>query len=158
MRRDVLLAIVGMALVTYLTRAGGVWAGRGPLRAWVTEGPLARRLAHLPGAVLVAIVVPMVARGGIADLGATLVSITVATRTRSPMATIAAMLVLLAALWRGRSTDAGPWVTAGVVALVASTLLPGQWYIVLGALAGCAVGTTGDAPRPALDTGGHDAP
>ena len=57
------------------------------------------------------------------------------------------LIVLLTLLWRGRSELPG-WVAAGAVALAAHRLLPGQWYIVLGALAGSAVGArraaTGD--------------
>lgn len=54
------LAILAMGLVTYATRAGGFWLARrlhpGPmLRAW---------LEHLPGAVFVALVVPMVLTSG----------------------------------------------------------------------------------------------
>jgi uncharacterized membrane protein len=54
------LAILAMGLVTYATRAGGFWLARrvqpGPmLRAW---------LEHLPGAVFVALVAPMVLTSG----------------------------------------------------------------------------------------------
>lgn len=54
------LAILAMGLATYATRAGGFWLARrlepGPmLRAW---------LEHLPGAVFVALVAPMVLTSG----------------------------------------------------------------------------------------------
>ena len=50
---------------------------------------------------------------------------------------VAAIVVLLAMLWRGRR-DVPAWAAAGVVSLAAHAALPGQWYIVLGALAGSA--------------------
>jgi len=62
--RAVLAAIVGMALVTYATRAGGLWLmSRVPLNARA-----ASFLRHLSGCVLVALVVPAVARGDFATV------------------------------------------------------------------------------------------
>ena len=46
---------------------------------------------------------------------------------------VAGILVLLPTLWRGRA-DLPPWAAAGAVALAAHRLLPGHWYILLGAL------------------------
>jgi 4-azaleucine resistance transporter AzlC len=51
----------------------------------------------------------------------------------------AVFTALLVGLWGGRS-DLLPWVAAAVVATAASTLLPGNWYILLGGLAGSLVG------------------
>ena len=48
----------------------------------------------------------------------------------------AAMLV---PLWRGPRRAIG-WGIAGVVALVASQLVPGWWFIVIGAITGSIVG------------------
>lgn len=57
-----LLAILGMAMVTYLTRAGGLWLmSRVPLSR--TAGSFLR---HLSGSVLVALVVPGLATGDLA--------------------------------------------------------------------------------------------
>ncbi len=74
-----LLTILGMALVTYLTRIGGLWlmshvslAGR--LKAW---------LEYLPGTILVAIVAPAVLGAGLAEVGAALATLLVAIRTRN---------------------------------------------------------------------------
>lgn len=58
-----LVAIVGMAVGTYLTRIGGYWlVGRFDLspavRAW---------LRYVPGAILAALVVPDLAHGGPAE-------------------------------------------------------------------------------------------
>ena len=52
------------------------------------------------------------------------------TRRSSPM---------LVQLWRGARRAIG-WVIAGVVALVASWLLPGWWFIVVGAIVGSIAG------------------
>lgn len=72
-----LAAILGMGLVTYATRAGGLWvAGRLP-----STPRLEAALRYMPGAVLTAIVTPMVVGAGLAGLGATLATVLVARRT-----------------------------------------------------------------------------
>ncbi|MGH3089402.1 MAG: AzlD family protein [Rubrobacteraceae bacterium] len=74
-----LLAIVLMALVTYATRAGGLWiAGRLELseRAEVF-------LEQIPGAILISLVAPVVVAGGPAAWFATLAAALVAWRTGS---------------------------------------------------------------------------
>jgi 4-azaleucine resistance transporter AzlC len=50
-----------------------------------------------------------------------------------------AFVALLAGMWRGKS-DFLPWAAAAAVAIAAAQWLPGQWYIVLGGLAGSAAG------------------
>jgi 4-azaleucine resistance transporter AzlC len=62
-------------------------------------------------------------------------------------ATVAAIIVLLAALWRGRE-DVTPWVAAAAASIGAAVLLPGSWYILIGALVGTAAGALRTA-RPA---------
>jgi uncharacterized membrane protein len=74
-----LLTILSMALVTYLTRIGGLWlmshvALSGRLKAW---------LEYLPGTILVAIVAPAVLNAGLAEAGAALVTLLVAMRMRN---------------------------------------------------------------------------
>lgn len=56
----------------------------------------------------------------------------------------AVLIALLVSLWKGR-TSVLPWLVAAAVAIVASRLLPGNWYIVLGGLAGSLVGAFRDA-------------
>jgi 4-azaleucine resistance transporter AzlC len=51
----------------------------------------------------------------------------------------AVFLALLVGLWRGRS-DLLPWAVAAAVAVAAHSWLPGQWYILLGGLAGSIAG------------------
>lgn len=58
-----MVAIAAMALVTYLTRAMGYWAmGHVPLTPFVR-----RTLEALPGAVVVAILAPAAAAGGVSS-------------------------------------------------------------------------------------------
>lgn len=51
---------------------------------------------------------------------------------------IAVFITLLVGLWDGRS-DLVPWLSAALVAVVASQVLPGSWYILLGGIAGSLV-------------------
>lgn len=87
-----LLTILGMALVTYATRAGGLWLlGRvsisGRLEAW---------LRYVPGAVLVSLIAPGVVSGGIPTMIASLVTAGVAIRTGNALAAmVAGVLVVL---------------------------------------------------------------
>ncbi|GCE24271.1 AzlD family protein [Dictyobacter kobayashii] len=74
-----ILAICGMAIVTYITRIGGLWlmghvAVSARTRAW---------LGYLPGTILVAIVAPTVLSTGWSEAGASLATILVAARTRN---------------------------------------------------------------------------
>jgi predicted branched-subunit amino acid permease len=46
---------------------------------------------------------------------------------------------MVVGLWRGARRAIG-WVVAGVVALAAAHLVPGWWFIVIGAVAGSIVG------------------
>jgi uncharacterized membrane protein len=80
-----LLAILLMALVTYATRAGGLWlASRltltGRVEAW---------LGYIPGAILVSLVAPAVLASGLAEALAGLAVVLVAIRTGSlPLAMV----------------------------------------------------------------------
>lgn len=61
------------------------------------------------------------------------------TRWGLDFAFTAVFLALLAGMWRGKG-DVPPWVVAAVVAVVVHHLLPGQWYILFGGLAGSLAG------------------
>ena len=78
LRGDVLLAILGMALVTYACRAGGYAV----LRAVRPPPVVEAMLRHLPGALFMADVTPPLVAGGLAAwLGAAaVVAVQVATR------------------------------------------------------------------------------
>ena len=88
------LTILGMAAVTYATRAGGLWLmGRLPLSPRVEAW-----LRYVPGAVLVALVAPGVVTAGPADALAALITALVTARTRNfllaVVAGVAAAVVL----------------------------------------------------------------
>jgi len=56
----------------------------------------------------------------------------------------AVFAALLVGMWKGKS-NLLPWVVAAVVAVAAAHWLPGKWYILLGGIAGSAVGAFTDA-------------
>jgi uncharacterized membrane protein len=94
MRSDVALAIAGMALVTYLTRAGGFW-----LMAYLPASPrLAAWLRALPGALLVALVTPALTREGPTGIAAGGAATLVALRTKNMLAAMVAGLAVIVAL------------------------------------------------------------
>ena len=87
-----LIAILGMALVTYVTRAGGFW-----LMGLVTPSPRVQAwLRQIPGAVLVAIIAPTVLASSLAETLAALATVLVAIRTKN---VLIAMVVGVAAVW-----------------------------------------------------------
>lgn len=60
---------------------------------------------------------------------------------------LAVFVAMLASMWRGRS-DLLPWVVAAVTSAGLARLMPGtSWYIIGGALAGCAAGAWRDRAR-----------
>lgn len=86
MGAEALATILGMALVTYATRAGGLW-----LMGRITPTPRVERwLRHLPGAILAAIVAPAVLAAGAAETGAAALAAAVAARTGSPIGAMVA--------------------------------------------------------------------
>jgi uncharacterized membrane protein len=87
-----LVTILGMALVTYLTRAGGVW-----LMGLVALSPrLEAWLRSIPGAVLVALVAPTVFASSVAETLAALATVLVALRTRN---VLLAMVIGVGGVW-----------------------------------------------------------
>lgn len=90
-----LLAIVIMALVTYLTRVGGVL-----VMSRVPIGPRVERFINaMAGSVLVAVITPMAAYGDWAARLALIATLGVMLATRKPLPAIGAG-ILTAALWR----------------------------------------------------------
>ncbi|MEQ6916460.1 AzlD family protein [Halomonas aquatica] len=91
----VLLAIMGMALVTYMTRAGGVF-----VMSRVPIGPRVERFINaMAGSVLVAVITPMAVNGDGGARLALLATLVVMVLLRRPLAAITAG-ILTAALWR----------------------------------------------------------
>jgi len=87
-----LITILGMALVTYATRAGGFW-----LMGLVSPSPRVEAwLRQIPGAVLVAIIAPTVLASSLAETLAALAAALVALRTKN---VLVAMVVGVGAVW-----------------------------------------------------------
>lgn len=87
-----LATISSMALVTYATRAGGLW-----LMGRVTPSRRVEAwLRNIPGAVLVSIVTPLALTNGPADALAAAVTALVTARTRN---LLLAIIVGVAAAW-----------------------------------------------------------
>ncbi|WP_232688226.1 AzlD family protein [Halobacterium zhouii] len=77
LRSNVVAVILAMAVVTYATKASGLWAlGRVEISERVQAG-----FDALPGAVMVAFVAPALVNGGPAEWGAAAVTAVVAKRT-----------------------------------------------------------------------------
>lgn len=87
-----LITILGMALVTFATRAGGLVL----MRRVSLAGPVERWLRYVPGAVLVALVAPIIAQGGLATLIATVATIVVAACSKS---LVLAMVAGVGVVW-----------------------------------------------------------
>ena len=73
------LTIVSMALVTYLTRAGGYWV----FRQFKPSPALQSVLSYVPGALFVSFVVPAVVAGGLKEWVGTAAALIVARTTGS---------------------------------------------------------------------------
>ena len=98
MRADLpaVLMILGMALATFATRVSGVWlARRGEPPAFV-----AKCFRHIPGAVITALVVPVLAAGGVPVILAGIATVLIAARTEN---VLLASAVGAAGLWLLRS-------------------------------------------------------
>lgn len=92
MASDALLAILGMALAAYATRAGGLW-----LMGFVKLSPgMEAWLRALPGAVMIALVAPEVVSGGVATAVAALATVLVAVRSKN---LLFAMVVGVGLVW-----------------------------------------------------------
>lgn len=88
------LTILGMAIITYLTRSGGLW-----LMGRVEPTPRVRAwMRQIPGAILVALVTPAVLTGNLADAVAGLATVLVAWRTRNVLLAMVVGIVVVAAL------------------------------------------------------------
>jgi uncharacterized membrane protein len=87
-----LVTIIGMALATYATRAGGLLI----MRRVRIAGWVERWLHYVPGAVLVAIIAPAVAEGGMATLGAAVITALIAARSGS---LLLAMMAGVGVVW-----------------------------------------------------------
>ncbi|MGH7458920.1 MAG: AzlD family protein [Longimicrobiaceae bacterium] len=81
-----LVALLSMAVGTYVLRAGGFWM----MARWRPPPVVERALRHTPEAVLAALVAPAVLGSGWPGLAAAALTAAVALRTKSLLAAIAA--------------------------------------------------------------------
>jgi uncharacterized membrane protein len=87
-----LLTILGMALVTYVTRISGLWLmSHVTLSTWMKAW-----LGYLPGTVIVAIIAPTVFSTGLAEAGAAEATVLVMVRTRN---VLLAMIIGVGVVW-----------------------------------------------------------
>ncbi|MFP8890831.1 AzlD family protein [Natrialbaceae archaeon A-CW2] len=75
--RLVVAVILGMAVLTYLTKVGGLWI----LSRLEVSERLEAGLSVLPGAIVIAILGPELAAGGPAEWGAAVVVVVISWRT-----------------------------------------------------------------------------
>jgi uncharacterized membrane protein len=94
MSEAALVTILGMAVVTYATRASGLWLGN----RLTVPSRLDAVFAALPGAILVSLVAPEVATAGVRGMAAAAATALVALRLRGnivvPM--VVGVVILLA--------------------------------------------------------------
>ena len=93
MSRAALATILGMAIVTYTTRASGLWLGTRLRFTPRLEG----LFAALPGAILVSLVAPVVFSAGVPGMVAATATAMVALRLRGNI--VVPMVVGVVALW-----------------------------------------------------------
>ena len=92
-RFSTLFTIICMVLITYLTRAGGLWF----MRHFRTTPRLDAAMRHMPGAVLTALIAPSILVQGSAEIAATVATIFVAAQTNNILFSMfAGVLVVLA--------------------------------------------------------------
>jgi uncharacterized membrane protein len=88
-----LATILAMAVVTYATRAGGLWLGNR-----ISVGPrVDALLAGLPGAILVSLVAPAIVSAGAVGLVAAASTVLMASRFRGKI--LLPMVVGVAVVW-----------------------------------------------------------
>ena len=88
----IVMTILGMALVTYMTRAGGLW-----LMGFITPSPgVEAWLSQIPGAVLISIIAPAVFLTSLAQTLAALATLLAAIYTKN---ILVAMIVGVVAAW-----------------------------------------------------------
>ncbi len=87
-------AILGMAVATYAMRAGGFWL----MRFMPMSPGLEAWLRHIPGAVIISLLAPMVAAGGWPEAVGTAVAAAVMRMVGHDLAAIMAGIVTVALL------------------------------------------------------------
>jgi len=91
-----LVTILGMALLTYITRISGLW-----LMKFVTPSPrITAWLRSIPGAVLVALVAPTIGSDSLVTIPATLATILIMVRTKN---VVLALIAGVGTIWLFRA-------------------------------------------------------
>ena len=91
-----MVTIVGMAVVTYATRASGLWLGnRFGIPPWLDDA-----LAAVPGTILVSLVAPAIVAAGIPGIVAAVATVSVAIALRGNVILPMIVGVLVAAALR----------------------------------------------------------
>ncbi len=90
-RPEVLFTILGMALVTYSTRIGGVWL----MSRFTLSKRVENWLNQIPGAVLISLVTPLMVTSGIATIFGAGLTILVARRTGNLLGAMVGGVVLV---------------------------------------------------------------
>lgn len=72
------------------------------------------------------------------------------TRYGLDFAFTATFIALLLGMWKGKG-DLVPWIVAALVAIATARLVPGNWYIVVGGLAGSLAGAVAETRKEAAD-------
>lgn len=94
MQIEVFVTILGMAVASYATRAGGLW-----LMRFVTPSPRVEAwLRHLPGSVLVALIAPAILAAGVIGAVGALATALVAARTKNLLLSLGVGVGLVVAL------------------------------------------------------------
>jgi uncharacterized membrane protein len=91
-----LLTILGMAIITYLTRISGLWL----IRYMPTSKRFKAWLEYVPGAVIVSIIAPTVFSTNLADVGAAIATLLVALRTRNALLSLIIGVIVVIILRR----------------------------------------------------------
>ena len=94
MSAEALLAILGMALATFATRAGGIWLGG----LVPTTGFAGRWLQQIPGAVLTALVAPALLQGSWHEIAAATVAAAAQRMGGQPVVSMAVGIAVVALL------------------------------------------------------------
>jgi uncharacterized membrane protein len=87
----VLITIAGMAIVTYSTRAGGIWL----MSRFAPSKRIESALRAIPEAILISIVVPAVMQQGLPEVFAAFVTGVVAWQTKSPLIAMAVGVITI---------------------------------------------------------------
>ncbi len=94
----VVMTILGMGIVTYATRVGGIWV----IERIEVSDRIETALEAIPGAVLISLIAPTIVHGGFPEWGAAFAVLFVAVRTGS---IVLAMIIGISVVWLLRNVS-----------------------------------------------------